>query len=39
MSSSKSIGIPSIKTFQVDSSGIGNLKKSVNLFRGDINFT
>ncbi|HEX5749729.1 MAG TPA: RHS repeat-associated core domain-containing protein [Archangium sp.] len=31
--------IPSIRTFQFDSSAFGNLKSSVNLFRGDINFT
>ena len=29
--------IPTIKTFQIDSGGIGNITDSVNLFRGDIN--
>ena len=32
-------GIPSIRTFQMDTSGAGVLKNSVNLFRGDVNYT
>lgn len=39
MASINKTGIPAIKTFQFDSSGIGNLKNSVNLFRGDVNLT
>ena len=31
--------IPAIRTFQFDSSSVGDLSSSVNLFRGDINFT
>lgn len=31
--------IPSIRTFQMDASSIGVLKSSVNLFRGDVNYT
>ena len=31
--------IPAIRTFQFDSSSVGDLRSSVNLFRGDINFT
>lgn len=29
---------PAIRGFQFDSGAIGNLKNSVNLFRGDVNF-
>lgn len=29
---------PAISTFQMDDSGVGNLKSSVNQFRGDVNF-
>ncbi len=28
---------PAIRTFQMDAGGIGNIRKSVNLFRGDVN--
>ncbi|MFM0289081.1 RHS repeat domain-containing protein [Paraburkholderia megapolitana] len=31
--------IPAIRSFQFDSSSVGDLRSSVNLFRGDINFT
>ncbi|HEX7907986.1 MAG TPA: hypothetical protein VF534_07830, partial [Paraburkholderia sp.] len=31
--------IPAIQTFQFDASSVGDLRSSVNLFRGDINFT
>ncbi|SOE97991.1 RHS repeat-associated core domain-containing protein [Burkholderia sp. OK233] len=31
--------IPAIRSFQFDSNGVGDLRSSVNLFRGDINFT
>ena len=31
--------IPQIQTFQLDQSAIGNVRNSVNLFRGDVNFT
>ncbi|KRE95030.1 hypothetical protein ASG87_17290 [Frateuria sp. Soil773] len=31
--------IPSIRTFQMDASTVGVLKSSVNLFRGDVNYT
>lgn len=31
--------IPAIRTFQLDSSALGDLESSVNLFRGDINLT
>lgn len=31
--------IPSIRTFQMDASTVGVLKNSVNLFRGDVNYT
>src|SRR5882724_4587629 len=30
-------GIPPIRTFQLDSSSIGQLSSAVNLFRGDVN--
>jgi len=36
---SDSSSIPSIRTFQMDASTIGVLKSSVNLFRGDVNYT
>ncbi len=32
-------GVPSIRSFQMDRSGAGLLKNSVNLFRGDVNYT
>ena len=32
-------GIPAIRTFQMDGNSIGNLRSSVNLFRGDVNYT
>ena len=38
-SSSSSSSIPSIRSFQMDSSSVGVLKNSVNLFRGDVNYT
>ena len=28
---------PTIRTFQMDSGGVGNITDSVNLFRGDVN--
>lgn len=31
--------IPAIRSFQFDSNSVGDLRSSVNLFRGDINFT
>ena len=31
-------GAPTIRTFQVDTNGIGALKSSVNMFRGAVNF-
>jgi RHS repeat-associated protein len=31
--------IPQIQTFQLDQGAIGNVRNSVNLFRGDVNFT
>ncbi|HEY7770714.1 RHS repeat-associated core domain-containing protein, partial [Longimicrobium sp.] len=31
--------IPAIRTFQLDSSSMGDLRSSVNLFRGDVNYT
>ncbi|MBL4660988.1 MAG: hypothetical protein JKY19_11585 [Alcanivoracaceae bacterium] len=37
MSNSDS-SVPAIRGFQFDSGAIGNLKNSVNLFRGDVNF-
>lgn len=30
--------VPAIRTFQFDADGIGKLKNSVNMFRGDVNF-
>lgn len=30
---------PQVRTFQFDSDGIGAIKNSVNLFRGDVNYT
>jgi hypothetical protein len=30
-------GVPAIRTFQFDSSSIGQISSSVNLFRGDVN--
>src|SRR5690349_17908980 len=30
-------GIPAIRTFQFDSTSIGELSSAVNLFRGDVN--
>jgi len=38
MSNSDSSSTPAIRGFQFDSGAIGNLKNSVNLFRGDVNF-
>ncbi len=37
MPSNSSAGIPAIRTFQFDSSSIGQLSSAVNLFRGDVN--
>jgi RHS repeat-associated protein len=31
--------IPTIRTFQIDSSSIGELRNQVNQFRGDVNYT
>lgn len=31
--------IPAIRTFQFDASSVGDLRSSVNLFRGDVNYT
>ena len=31
--------VPGIRTFQMDASTVGVLKNSVNLFRGDVNYT
>src|SRR5262249_28489868 len=31
--------IPQIQTFQLDQGVVGNVRNSVNLFRGDVNFT
>ncbi|MBT2765566.1 RHS repeat-associated core domain-containing protein [Paenibacillus sp. ISL-20] len=33
------IQIPEIRTFQFDSKSVGDIKNSVNLFRGDVNFS
>lgn len=38
-SSSSNSSVPSIRTFQMDASSVGILKSSVNLFRGDVNYT
>lgn len=32
-------GVPSVRTFQMDRSGAGVIKNSVNLLRGDVNYT
>ena len=39
MSSSSNSQIPTIRSFQMDSSSAGVLKNSVNLFRGDVNYS
>lgn len=36
---SNSSSIPGIRSFQMDGSSVGILKNSVNLFRGDVNYT
>ncbi|WP_152566135.1 RHS repeat domain-containing protein [Lysobacter antibioticus] len=39
MASPSGTSAPSIRTFQMDASSVGVLKNSVNLFRGDVNYT
>lgn len=35
----KQTGAPQIRTYQFDSKSVGDIKKSVNIFRGDVNFS
>lgn len=39
MASNNSEGAPSIRTFQFDGDAVGIIKNSVNMFRGDVNFS
>ena len=39
MASNNSQGAPSIRTFQFDGDAVGIIKNSVNMFRGDVNFS